>query len=133
MHIIIYMYATFQFSYVMTGFFIISYLTAAGAYHHLHVCYISVQLCCNVILHYFISHCCWCYIITLNLVSIMTLPWASVAPMTGVSVFGTTKRVSYLHKHLTPLFGVTMTPSFLQCILHFKFPKFFIYLSLVLL
>ena len=40
---------------------------------------------------------------------------ASVAPMTGVSVFGTTEGVSYLHKHLTPLFGVTMTPSFLQC------------------
>ena len=52
---------------------------------------------------------------TLNVVSIMTLLWATVAPMTGVSVFDTTNRVSYSHKRLTPLFGVTVTPSFLQC------------------
>ena len=34
---------------------------------------------------------------------------------TGVSVFDTAEKVSYSQKRLTPLFGVTMTPSFLQC------------------
>lgn len=79
--------------------------------------YFSVQLCCNVIISYLTAgavNVLSCKIITLNLVSVMTLPWASVAPMTGVSV-SDTKRVSYLHKRLTPCFGVTMTPSFLQC------------------
>ena len=86
---------------------------------------------CNIFSHNYLSICAAAGIpcgvcITLNVVSMMTLLWASLAPMTGVRIFDTTERVSYTHKHLTPLFGVTMTPSFLQCSQHIIISSYFV-------